>query len=325
MRRRLAQRLERIWYGSQPAPPWLAAAEAIYRAFAGRRIARPHKPPPCPVVVVGNLVAGGSGKTPVVAALAEYLTRAGLAVAIVSRGYGGREPLWPMRVTAASTASAVGDEALELFGKTGLPVWVCARRARALRRAVRGGADVVLSDDGLQHAALRRSFEICVVDGRRAFGNRRLLPAGPLRQPLARLDTVDLVLVKRTPNDPGHDLPGTEFWLQPRGLRLVAATGGQVPEPPQAVDAVAGIADPVPFFEQLEASGFIVRRHPLVDHEPLRDEFLAGLVGPIVMTAKDAVRLGPVMRTDIYALDVHARLPQPVLDQVLAHVREFSA
>jgi len=96
-----------------------------------------------------------------------------------------------------------------------------------------------------------------------------------------------------------------------------------VPEPPQAVDAVAGIADPVPFFEQLEANGFIVRRHPLADHEPLRDDFLSGLVGPIVMTAKDAVRLGPVNRADIYALDVHARLPQPVLDQVLAHVREF--
>jgi len=330
VRNRIARTLTGIWYSSAAPPGLLRAASALYARAVRGRLVRPCAKPPCPVIVVGNLVAGGSGKTPVVAALVDSLAEAGYAVSIISRGYGGRTGPRPVRVESGSSEIEVGDEALELHSRTGRPVWVCRKRDSALEAALADGAQVVVSDDGLQHMALPRSFEVCVVDARRGLGNGFVLPAGPLRQPADRLQTVDMVLIKRAPSETGisSDLPGTPFELE--SGELEAARGdARPPRPPAQIDALAGIADPEPFFETLERRGFRLRRHPLVDHQPISVELLAGLSGPVVMTSKDSMRLPRLVRDqkrdDLFVLPVRARLPEDVLQRIARHVREFLA
>lgn len=324
MRNRVARRLNDIWYSKEVPPGFLRAASTIYERAVRGRLVRPSVRPPCPVIVVGNLVAGGGGKTPVVAALAGSLDRAGFSVSIISRGYGGRGGDQPVCVGTDSTAMEVGDEALELHLGTGRPVWVCRKRAAALAAALEDGAQVVLSDDGLQHVALPRSFEVCVVDGRRGLGNGYCLPAGPLRQPAGRLLTVDMVLVKRAPDGTGGQVAGTAFDLEIGELEPVRGTSSP-PMPPAEIDALAGIADPEAFFETLERRGFRLRRHALADHQPITAKTLAALAGPVVMTAKDSMRLPPHERNDLFVLPVRARLPEEVLQRVVDHVREFPA
>jgi len=322
VRSRIARRLNALWYSDPTPPALLRAAARAYERWVRARLERPAASPPCPVIVIGNLVAGGSGKTPVVAALAEALTGAGLAVSIISRGYGGSPGGRPRRVRRDSSSAQVGDEALALYRRTGRPVWVCRKRAAALEAAVTDGAEVVLSDDGLQHLNLARSFEICVVDGRRGFGNGYCLPAGPLRQPVARLESVDLVLVKCVGDEAPRAPEGKRFRLESGELRALQS-GSRLPEPPAEIDALAGIADPEPFFEMLEARGFQLRRHRLADHQPITPAMLDALAGPVVMTEKDSVRLPPVSRSDLFALPVCARLPSSVAHRVIGHVREF--
>lgn len=324
MRGPLERRLARAWFRPEP-PAW--PVRVLARGLAPllrRRGRRPQARPPVPVVVVGNLVVGGTGKTPVVAALAEALGEAGRRVGIVSRGYGGIEPTRPMIVDDATPASACGDEPRELRLRTGCPVFVCARRDRALEAAVAAGCDAVLSDDGLQHRALPRSLELCLFDGRRGLGNGEVLPAGPLRQPIDRLDEVDHVLVRAPREAEGLPEDAREFRLRAEGLRRFAGEGGQgVPEPPSVVDAVAGIARPESFFETLSSLGFGLRRHPLPDHAPIPDALLRGLAGPVVVTAKDAARLDGPQREDLYVLDVRAELPAEVRSRVVDHVLQF--
>jgi len=304
----------------------LRVAAVLYERAVRRRLVRPPQSPTCPVIVVGNLVAGGSGKTPVVTALAEALERAGFNVSIISRGYGGRAGNLPVAVSADSIASQVGDEALELHRRTGRPVWVCRRRAEALASACAEGAQVVLSDDGLQHVALPRSFEICVIDARRGLGNGLCLPAGPLRQPVERLETVDMVLVKSGPASPCNGLPGTPFTLETDELEPVNGHA-RPPQRGSEIDAVAGIGDPESFFQALEQRGFRLRRHPLVDHQPITESMLSRLAGPVVMTGKDSMRLARKhsgrARSDLFFLPARANLPAEVLQRVVDHVREF--
>lgn len=324
----MVRRLTELWYSTETPPRALRAAATVYERALRSRLQRPGGRPPRPVIVVGNLVVGGSGKTPVVAALAESLTDAGFAVSIITRGYGGSGSAAPMRVRHDSTGSEVGDEALELFKRTGRPVWVCRRRAAALESAVQDGAEVVLSDDGLQHVRLRRSFEICVIDGRRGFGNGYCLPAGPLRQPVARLESVDLVLIKSAGDEVAPGLEGTHFRLESGELRALR-DGSPLPGPPAEIDALAGIADPEPFFKTLIDRGYRVRRHALADHQPITPAMLDGLAGPVVMTAKDSMRLPPMphdgSRSDLFVLPVRARLPAGIVQRVTGHVREFQA
>lgn len=328
MRNRIARRLTGIWYSDEPPPRLLRAAASLYERAVRARLVRPSEPPPCPVIVVGNLVAGGSGKTPVVAALAEALGQAGFGVSIITRGYGGRAGGRPARVGADSTSAEVGDEALELHQLAGRPVWVCRKRARALASALADGAQVVLSDDGLQHTGLPRSYEVCVVDARRGLGNGYCLPAGPLRQSADRLETVDMVLIKSGSAKTGNEFPGTPFDLEIGELKPVRGNP-RPPQPPAEIDALAGIADPEAFFETLEHRGFRLRRHPLVDHQPIAAGMLAGLAGPVVMTAKDSMRLPrpetDPARGDLFVQPIRARLPDAVLQRVVDHVREFPA
>ena len=321
LRFRLEARARHWWYVRTSAPVLLRPLAAVYGRWSADRLGRPPDTPPVPVIVVGNLTAGGSGKTPVVEALVRDLVDHGHAVAVIARGYGARPPQRPHRVTVDDTARQAGDEPLALHRATGVPTWVDPDRAAALTAAVSAGAEVVISDDGLQHRALPRSFELCVIDGRRGFGNGALLPAGPLREPIERLATVDAVLVKAPCR---FDMPaGAEpFTLRPTGVRSVA-DGSELVPMGQGVDAVAGIADPDRFFEALDEAGFEVRGHPLADHAPIDAAWLAGLPGPVVVTGKDAARLPPGLRDDLYVAGVRAELPSGLLRRIRAHVREF--
>jgi tetraacyldisaccharide 4'-kinase len=328
LRGRIERWLNGIWYHGAPVPGALGALETVYRKFAGPMV-RPGGRPPRPVIVVGNLVAGGSGKTPVVIALVHALAVQGYSVSVISRGYGGSGSRQPRRVGIDDRAAEVGDEALEIARATGRPVWIARRRAEALQAAVEDGAEVIIADDGLQHAALPRSLEICLVDARRGFGNGRLLPAGPLRQPVSRLETIDLVLLRTVddaPGDAARRLPGAiPFSIRTFKPKPADTTVPELPPPPLELDAVAGIADPEPFFGALERLGYGIRRHRLADHQPISRRWLQGLAGPVVTTAKDHARMGQIERSDLYVLPVQAILPAAAVDLVLAHVREFAA
>lgn len=320
-RRSLESRVNRWWYEEAQPPLLLNPLASLYARLALRRSGRPSARPPVPVIVVGNLTAGGSGKTPVVEALVRALGKAGHAVAVVSRGYGAALPHRPYRVREDDSAAVAGDEPLALARATRVPVWLDPDRPRALGAAVEHGAKVVICDDGLQRSDLPRSFEICVIDGRRGFGNGSLLPAGPLREPIERLDFVDAVLVK-APRRVSIPVDGLDFSLERTGVRSI--DGERILEPDeQGIDAVAGIADPVSFFDDLAEQGFWLRRHPLGDHEAIDEDWLNALPGPVVMTAKDAARLQPGGRKDLFVAGIQAALPANLIERVRAHVREF--
>ncbi|MEM1081566.1 MAG: tetraacyldisaccharide 4'-kinase [Pseudomonadota bacterium] len=327
VRSQAAQRLQSIWRRHE-TPPWsLRALSKAYGAVVSRRAAINPERPACPVIVVGNLTVGGSGKSPVVAELARWFKSQGHRPAMISRGYGGRAGNRPLQVQDSTRSADCGDEARMLYQQTGLPVWVCRQRALALACAVEQGANVVISDDGLQHVGLPRSFELCLIDQSLGFGNGWLLPAGPLREPLERLERVDALLYKRA-----LDLPAPHsdwsFVLEPVVLRPLSAREPQPRlRPGDRVDAVAGIAFPEAFFSSLERGyGLELRTWPLADHQRIDSDWLNELDGPVVMTAKDVARLDTVpAREDLFVLDVRADLPAGLLEILLEHVREFNS
>ena len=243
-----------------------------------------------PVIVVGNLTAGGSGKTPLVMRIAEILREHHWRPGIVSRGYGGSAE-GPREATIASDPAEVGDEPMLLARRSGCPVWVAPERVAACRalREQHPDCNVIVTDDGLQHYALRRDIEICVVDGR-GLGNGFLQPAGPLREPLSRLRSVDAV-VTRGAQEAVQGFPMTlegdklVRFTDARDVRAAKSFAGQ------RVHAVAGIGDPKRFFLHLARFGLKVVPHPFPDHHPFRAEDLQfGDSDPVVMTEKDAVK-----------------------------------
>jgi tetraacyldisaccharide 4'-kinase len=251
-----------------------------------------------PVIIVGNITAGGTGKTPVAIWLANELKARGFSPGIVSRGYGGNRASASMRVDPASEAAVVGDEPVLIARRTGCPVVVDADRSRAAAMLVEDGVDVIIADDGLQHYRLERVYEICVIDGARGLGNRLLLPAGPLRETVDRLAQVDQVLVNGSLQDRAESLTAVE--QNAIGFRLVASEvqrlNGSLARPIErfegtTVHGVAAIGNPRRFFEQLRAHGMQVIEHAFPDHAPLRRADLEfGDKFDILMTEKDAVK-----------------------------------
>ncbi|MFK7890588.1 MAG: tetraacyldisaccharide 4'-kinase [Granulosicoccus sp.] len=265
---------------------------------------------PLPVIVVGNLSVGGTGKTPLCAHLVGTLNELGWQPAIVSRGYGGKPHQLPHIVDASDRPETVGDEPLMLFQQTRVPVCVCVDRAAAVSHlAANTAADIIVSDDGLQHLAMSRNLQILVVDAQRGFGNRWLLPAGPMRDFPGRVQQADLVVLQlRFSSDPlRHDsLTGsvfdgdtlqqtsTTFHLQP-GMAVKLKNAESCPLSDFAdcpVHAVAGIGNPARFFHALERTGIKVNQHPMPDHHAYSpDDFLFADALPILVTSKDAVKL----------------------------------
>jgi tetraacyldisaccharide 4'-kinase len=316
----LAQWLEQQWYCWTPwhvvllPMSWLfgllvALRRALYRIGLLRVIKLR-----VPVIVVGNIAIGGTGKTPLAIALAGLLKEQGYRPGIVSRGYGGEANALPRAVTSDSDASEVGDEPLLLARKTSCPVWVGRDRVAAGEAllATHPEVDVIISDDGLQHYRMARDVEIVVVDAARWFGNGQLLPAGPLREPAWRLKTVDAVVINGWL--PGAPLKRREFTMQLQGDLLYNLRNPELKARPeifagQTVHAIAGIGNPARFFEQMKRLGMTIRPHPFPDHHAftLQDvDFPES--DAIVMTEKDAVKCVDFVGDNAWVLPVEGKL-----------------
>lgn len=264
---------------------------------------------PCPVVVVGNLTAGGNGKTPVVIWLVEQLQRQGIRVGVVSRGYGGKAERYPLLLTAQTTTAQAGDEPVLIFQRTGAPVAVSPVRVDAVKALLAAhDLQLIVTDDGLQHYRLARDKEIVVIDGVRRFGNGWWLPAGPMRERASRLDSVDARIVNG-----GEALSGEiPMHLQP-GDAINLLTGERRPVSTLSnVVAMAGIGHPPRFFATLNACGVHpVRTVALADHQALVEADVLALVNPdqtLIMTEKDAVKCRRFAHENWWYLPVDAVL-----------------
>ncbi|SFB83305.1 lipid-A-disaccharide kinase [Marinospirillum celere] len=314
--------IESHWYAAAPGPlNKLLCLEKLYlKQLEKRRQAystgkKASWRAPVPVIIVGNISVGGSGKSPVVASLARYLQRQGYQPGIISRGYGSKAKSYPFRVEQDSNPQEAGDEPLMLARQTQLPVAIDPKRPRAAQLLIEEGCDLLIADDGLQHLALQRDIELVVIDGARGLGNGHCLPVGPLREPPQRLQTVDWVLCQgelQHPLDiePIHYHLEQTAWRRGDGLWQSALPFN----PGQEVHALAGIGNPQRFFDQLTAQGLEVTPHPLPDHARMSAATL-NLPGdqPIIMTAKDAVKLQPWLNQRHWIVEVEARLPEDFL------------
>lgn len=326
-------RLVRDWY--LPAPTFLTSVllpfSWLFRAVTGirrglyRRGFVPAASLPVPVIVVGNITAGGTGKTPLVAWLVRLLQEHGSHPGIVSRGYGGNNAS-ARAVQAGNDPRTTGDEPLLLAG-TGTPVWIGRDRVAAARGllGVHPEVDVIVSDDGLQHYRLPRTVEIVVVDGQRGFGNGALLPAGPLRETLARLDTVDAIVVNGAQSGSMAIVAGNVpvFSMQLAGERFVSLVDatrsvGATAFRGLCVHAVAGIGNPERFFASLRALGLEPVCHAFADHHVYTAHDLAlPAAGAILMTGKDAIKCRVLADARMWALPVEAVVEHGLIERIL--------
>lgn len=289
-------RLEEVWYGKSlwtlallPASGLFHALVTLRRACYRAGLIKPQQVA-VPVIVVGNITVGGTGKTPLVIWLVEYLKSEGYRPGIVSRGYGGAARNWPQQVRKDSDPRMVGDEPVLLAQRCQCPIAVGPDRVAAARAILEyTDCDIIVSDDGLQHYALQRDIEIAVIDGVRRLGNGHCLPAGPLREPPKRLESVDLVVV--------NGIAGRgEIGMQLQAGMLCNLASPQLTRDVvdfrgARVHGVAGIGNPRRFFDTLRRLGMEVIEHPYPDHHPYtRDDICFDDGLPVIMTEKDAVK-----------------------------------
>jgi tetraacyldisaccharide 4'-kinase len=344
-------RLNRIWYDGAAGEALLAPLSWLYGRLASARRRSPIRVSR-PVIVVGNLSVGGTGKTPVVAWLAWQLGSLGKKVGIASRGYGA-SARGSRQVDPGTSWQTVGDEPVLLQRRTGVPVVVDADRVAAARRLIELECDVIVCDDGLQHLRLARDFELVVVDGARGLGNGRLLPAGPLREAPTRLSSVDALVINGEPRSGLIDTlaalgapPPLFMRMVPSALEPVRGTGGQqtLAEEIAAlrsaggagvglwghrledlggvrVHAVAGIGNPRRFFELLKSFGLSIVTHTFADHHAFtaRDLDLPGNA-PILMTEKDAVRCAAFASDRLACVPVTAQFSPEDAQNLLVEV-----
>lgn len=324
--------LERHWYARTPLGALLYPFSLLFRAGVALRrglyragILRATRLP-VPVIIAGNITVGGTGKTPLVLWLAYLLHERGLHPGIISRGYGGRAAT-PRPVTATSDPALCGDEPVLLAQRSPAPVWVGADRVAAAQ-ALLGAhpeCDVVISDDGLQHYGLARDLEIAVVDGLRGLGNGLLLPAGPLREPSARLATVDAIIVNisqsigvgraaEAPPTYAMTFTGSEF----HNLLNPQHRAGPEHFHNRRVHAVAGIGNPQSFFRSLQRLGLTFTAHPFPDHHVFSAPDLAFSDADfVVMTEKDAVKCRSFAAEAHWALRIDAEIDPAFGDLVM--------
>lgn len=330
--------LAREWQQRGPLAWALAPLSVVFAAVSGARRAAyaagwlKSVRVGVPVVVVGNVTVGGTGKTPTVIALVEALRAAGFTPGVVSRGYGAKVPR-PTPVTTSTSARACGDEPLLIARRTGVPVWVSPDRVAAAQTlcAAHRDVDVIVSDDGLQHYRLARDAELVVFD-HRLGGNGFLLPAGPLREPLSRRRDATLVNnpFERTlpdwPNTFALRLePGEAWHLANPGLRRPLAqfaAQGAPGQPPQRIVAAAGIGSPERFFATLRAAGLAPQTLALPDHyDYAANPFSEVVADAILVTEKDAVKLGAWNDARIWAVPVEAALDHRLITLVVEKLR----
>lgn len=299
-----------------PVALLFALASALRRAFYDAGVLKAERLA-VPVVVVGNITAGGSGKTPLVIWLVDELRRRGRNPGVISRGYGGRAE-GVRKLSHGDTPAEVGDEPLLIVRRTGCPVFVGRDRVAAGRAllAEYPGCDVIVSDDGLQHYRLARDVEIAVVD-RRAFGNGWPLPAGPLREPPSRLSSVDAVVANGWQGD-------APFRMTLSGSRFVRLEGDTTCSPEDLaglrLHAVAGIGEPQRFFDHLAALGLAFEPHAFPDHHAYSADDLAFAGDAILTTEKDAVKFSGLTTLAVWVLPVTARVAPDLATFILEKI-----
>jgi tetraacyldisaccharide 4'-kinase len=320
--------LEQHWYRFTPISLLLLPVSWVYcllmvlrRGLYRLRIFSPVSLP-VPVIVVGNITVGGTGKTPLVIWLADFLRQQGMRPGIVLRGYGGSAVDWPLVVTPDYDPDVVGDEAVMLARQSRCPVAADPDRVRGAQHLVREHhCDVIVSDDGLQHLRLARDIEIAVIDGVRRFGNGRCLPAGPLREPVSRLNDVALRVVNGEPRQGEVGMTLAETGLCRVNAPDTYASAGSFRG--ETVHAVAGIGHPDRFFSHLRRLGLKAIEHPFPDHYRFRAadiRFGDGLA--VIMTQKDAVKCERFADDNMWYLAIEARPDPRVGEEVWKRLKE---
>ncbi|EIC84802.1 tetraacyldisaccharide 4'-kinase [Serratia sp. M24T3] len=311
--------IERIWSGQSALYrlllplSWLYGLITLVLRFCYKKGWKKSWRAPVPVVIVGNLTVGGNGKTPVVIWLVEQLQQKGLSVGVVSRGYGGKADSYPLVLDNTTTTAKAGDEPVLIYQRTGAPVAVSPLRSDAVKALLAATPiDIIITDDGLQHYALQRDFEIVVIDGARRFGNGHWIPAGPMRERASRLRSVDAVIVNGSNQEQGSE---TLMQLQP-GLAVNLLTGEKrAANTLQNVVAMAGIGHPPRFFATLNQLGVVIDKEvSFADHQAYQAAQLTALSNgqqTLLMTEKDAVKCRSFAQKNWWYLPVDAHLSEP--------------
>lgn len=316
--------ITRYWYQSELEPPaYLKVLSRVFSALSTRRRRaflnaqnRAYRAP-IPVIVIGNITVGGTGKTPLLIALSHFLQEKNLNVGIVSRGYGGKSNTWPVEVLSDSNVTQVGDEPLLIARKTRCPLFVGPKRCDDIKALLikYPDTDVILSDDGMQHYAMQRDIEIAVVDSKRLFGNQKLLPAGPLREPMSRLESVDVQVIN------GGDLDAcglNEFADKTFSMQFVNVEVYRLNDKSQKknlsaffgqqLHAIAGIGHPQRFFDMLRLQGLDIIPHEYADHYQYNEtDFGFDSSLPLIMTEKDAVKCAGFKMPECWVVSVDAQ------------------
>lgn len=313
MMTRILNRIEKSWYQGKWWNVWLLPLSAFFFVLSHARrlwltkISLAKKNNSIPVVVIGNINVGGTGKTPLTCQLVALLNEQGLKVGIISRGYGSNAPYYPYALAKDESASIVGDEPKLLRDRLGCPVVIGSDRNAAIKLLSQQGVDLILSDDGLQHYKMARDYEVVVLDATRQLGNKWLLPAGPLREGAWRLNTVDTVILN------GSDK--IEYGMEIVPSAWVNAKTGERKDldffAGQQLHAVAGIGNPQRFFSTLKGLSVDFEEHIFPDHHhfiksdlDVANEFSAQMV----MTEKDWVKCGAFVNESMWYLEIDARL-----------------
>lgn len=339
LRALLEKRLQAIWYEGAAGAALLAPLEALYKAYIKHRRKqylsgkKYRYRSPAPVIVVGNLVAGGAGKTPLALAICKHLSASGMRPGILSRGYKAHTQIFPRLVKPEDSAHEVGDEPLLMAQRSVAPICIDPQRTRGAAWLVAEHAcDIVVSDDGLQHYALQRDIEIVVIDALRGLGNQRCLPAGPLREPAERLRGVDFVVYNGRNCDAPQ--PPTDYGMQLEPAALVRLNDNQPIGRNQlqtllstkSLHAVTGIGNPQRFFRSLRDMGLDFIEHAFADHHAFMADDLQFSDGKsIIMTEKDAVKCRDFAPDNAWYLPVEARLGEAFFDALIAKVKQATA
>lgn len=322
MKAGLERWLARRWYGDIPPNLGLRALAGAFRVARGFKGDAAPQRLPVPVLVCGNFTAGGTGKTPLVIAIAKELAARGWRPGIVSRGH-GRHSERPVRVELDTPVADSGDEPRLIRERTGLPVFVDRDRVAAARAAAAAGCNLVIADDGLQHRRLARDVEIEVLDGERGYGNGLLLPAGPLREAPRPTDFRVVNAVEkagellRAGDFPMHLRLREALSLSDDASRRSLAAFASAP-----VHAVAGIGNPDRFFSALRALGLQVREHAFADHHDYERADFRNIDGTVLMTEKDAVKCRGLGLKDAWSVPAEAELPDEFFDALVKKLEQ---
>lgn len=287
-------------------------------------IVKPYRSP-IPTIVVGNITVGGSGKTPVVIWLAKQLQSAGFQPGIVSRGYGGQAKIYPQSVTPLSDPALVGDEPVIISQQTRCPLVVDPRRVNAIQHLLEiTSCDVIISDDGLQHYAMDRDIEIAVIDGMRGFGNRYCLPAGPLREPITRLTTVDYIITN------GGEKAAHSYHMTLLPGEVINVADNSVKKPlsdfikEECVHAIAGIGHPERFYRYLVEQGLQIQSHFFIDHHQFKAiDLHFDDNAPILMTEKDAIKCRHFATDNMWYIPVTAKIDDQLAQHLSSQLAEI--